>query len=265
MEGRRIPCVEVVVDCGRRRGRNGGYISSARRQDDALGRWWETVPPLGLILRLALGSDDGVERFYGVKPGRYLDQDACETHVVLWIRLGRRGEVDVCPMTEPDTRTLVCAKGDWSRNDLWRLDCNILEEGQDVVEIVCDGGQRLGSGQICLTFIFRLFLLCLHAAFAVFVLFVVFPTVGFYFLCPLRDGARENIQELARVRLLVEDCGFRKEWREEDGVARRLVPLLLYLREVASGGAKENFRDRETDLVAVRGKSDVHLDGNNRR
>ena len=35
--------------------------------------------------------------------------------------------------------------------------------------------------------------------------------------------------------------------------------------EVAGGGAKENFRDGGTDLVAVRGKSDVHIDGNYRR
>ena len=33
-------------------------------------------------------------------------------------------------------------------------------------------------------------------------------------------------------------------------------------REVGGGGAKENFRDQETDIVAVCGKSDVHLNGN---
>ena len=55
-----------------------------------------------------------------------------------------------------------------------------------------------------------------------------------------------------------------KLW-EEDGVARCPVPLLLRAREVAGGGAKEDFRDRETDLVAVRGKVDVNIEENNRR
>ena len=69
-----------------------------------MGRWWEAVPPLGIILRLALGGDDGAKRFHGVQPGRHVGQDARETHVVLWSRLGRCGEVDVCPTTEPDAR-----------------------------------------------------------------------------------------------------------------------------------------------------------------
>ena len=80
------------------------------------------VPSFGLIFRLALGGDDWVEHFCGVKPGRYVGQDARETHVVFWIRLGRRGEVYVCSTTEPDTCALVRAKGEWSRDDLWRLD-----------------------------------------------------------------------------------------------------------------------------------------------
>ena len=67
--GPSIPRVEEAVDCGMRRGRNGGSSCSAGRQDDALGRWWETVPPLGLLFCLAVGGDDGAERFYGVQPG----------------------------------------------------------------------------------------------------------------------------------------------------------------------------------------------------
>ena len=58
-----------MVDCGRRQGRNVGFFGSARRQDDALGRWWETVPPLGLLFRLALGIDNGADRFCGGQPG----------------------------------------------------------------------------------------------------------------------------------------------------------------------------------------------------
>ena len=104
------------------------------------------VPPLGLRFRLALVGDDRAERFYGIHPGFQLGQDTCETHVVLWSRLGRHGEVDVCPTTETDARALVRVKGEWIHNVSWRLDCDGMEEGLDVVSIVCDGGQRLGGG-----------------------------------------------------------------------------------------------------------------------
>ena len=77
--------------------------------------WWETVPPLSLLFRLALGGDNGSERFCGVQPD-------CS-------RLGWRGEVGVCPTTELGTRAIVRANREWSRNDSWRLDCDGLEEG----------------------------------------------------------------------------------------------------------------------------------------
>ena len=63
----------------------------------------------------------------------------------------------------------------------------------------------------------------------------------------------------------MEDCGLREKLREEDGIARIPVPLILRVREVAGGGAKEDFRDRETDLVAVRGKGDLYLQVSYRR
>ena len=58
-----------------------------------------------------------MEHFRGVQPGFHVGQDARETHVLLWIRLGWRGEVDVCQTLEPDARALVRAKGEWSRDD----------------------------------------------------------------------------------------------------------------------------------------------------
>ena len=109
------------MDCGRWQGRNVGSGGSACLQDDATGRWWETVPPLGLLFRLVIGGDDGVERFCSVQPGPHVGQDAHETRVVLWSWLERRGEVDVCPTMEPDVRALVCAKEECICNDLWRL------------------------------------------------------------------------------------------------------------------------------------------------
>ena len=253
------------MDCGRRQGRNGGSGGSARCQDDALGYWWETVPPLGLLFRLALGGDGGAERFHGVQLGRHVGQDSRETHVVLWSRLGRLGEVDVCPMTELDARAIVRAKGEWIRDDSWRLDCDGLEEGQDVAGIVCDGGQRLGDILICLTWLLRLLVLCLYADFSVFIVVVVFPAGVSLFLCPLCDGASKNIQDLARIRLPVEDCGLREKFQEEDGILRRPLRLLLQAREVAGGGAREDFRDQGTDIVAVHGKIYVNLEENNRR
>ena len=114
------------MDCVRRRIQNGGSGGSARRQDAALGRLWEMFPPLGILLRLTLGSDNGVERFHGVQSGCHVGQDARETHVVLCRRLGWRGEVDVCPTTEPDARVLVRTKGEWIRDDLRRIDCDGL-------------------------------------------------------------------------------------------------------------------------------------------
>ena len=146
-----------------------------------------------------MGGDNGAERFCSVQPGRHVSQDAHETHVVLWSRLWRRGEVDVCPMTEPYAHALIRAKGEWIRNDFWRLNCKGLEEGQYVFTIICDGGQRLGGGLICLTCFRRLLVLCLHAEFTVFVVVAVFTIGGFPFLRPLCDGASENIQGIARV------------------------------------------------------------------
>ena len=43
------------------------------------------------------------------------------------------------------------------------------------------------------------------------------------------------------------------------------VLLIFRLREVADGGAKDNFSDGKTDLVAVRGKGNVDVNQNDRR
>ena len=72
-----------------------------------MGRWWETVSPLGILFCLALGGSNRAERFCDVQLGRHVGQDTRETHVVLWIRIGRCGEVDVCPTTEPDARACL--------------------------------------------------------------------------------------------------------------------------------------------------------------
>ena len=85
------------MDGGGRRGRNGGSGGSTRRQDDALGCWWEAVPPLCLFFRLALGGDGGRECFGGMQLGRHVGKDARETQVVLWGRSGQLGYAYVCP------------------------------------------------------------------------------------------------------------------------------------------------------------------------
>ena len=73
------------------------------------------------------------------------------------------------------------------------------------------------------------------------------------------------LQEFSCVRITAEDCGLREEWRYEDSVARRPVLLIFRVRKVASGSAKENLCDEETDIFAVRSKSDVNIDVNHRR
>ena len=65
----------------------------------------------------------------------------------MWGRCGRLGEVYVCPALEPDAHTLVRVKGEWGHEDSRIFDGNVLEEDQDVVTIVCNGGQRLDSGR----------------------------------------------------------------------------------------------------------------------
>ena len=124
------------MDGGGRRDRNGGSGGSACCQDDALGCWWEAVPPLCLFFRLALGGNDRTERFGGMQMGRHIGKDARETQVVLWGRRGKLRKVYVCPFLEPDARVLVRAKGEWGREDSKIFDSNGLEEGQDVVAIV---------------------------------------------------------------------------------------------------------------------------------
>ena len=97
------------------------------------------------------------------------------------------------------------------------------------------------------------------------VVVLVCLTVGICLLCPLHDIAGKNLQELARVRLLVEDRGLREKWQQGGSVAWSPVPLLLRAREFSGSGAKEDFRDWETDLVAVRGKNIINIEDNNSR
>ena len=88
------------MDGGGRQGQNGGSVGIARRQDDVMGCWWEEVPPFCLLFCLTLDGNNGEERFCSVQPSYHIGQDPCETHVVLWIRLGQCGEVDICPTLE---------------------------------------------------------------------------------------------------------------------------------------------------------------------
>ena len=168
-------------------------------------------------------------------------------------------------MLEPDARALVRAKGEWNCDDSWIFDSNGLEEGQDVVAIVYNGGQCLGGGLLRLNWIRRLCVLGLDGDDAIVVVGLVCLACGFLFLRPIHDGAGEKLQELSCVRLPADDCGLCEKCQEEDGVARSPVHLLLRVREVAGGGAKEDFCDREIDLVAVRGKGDLDLQENYRR
>ena len=218
LESRRVPCVEEAVDGGRRRDRNGGSGGGACHQDDALGCRWEAVPPLCFLVHLALGGDDGTERFVYVQPGRDVCKDVCETHVVLWGWRGWLWQIHVCPLLELDACSLARAKGKWRRDNSRGFYCDGLEEVQDVVAINCDGGQRLGGshiggGLLGLTGLLRLGggrlsggqlrfprLLCFsgfrgfnrHDAIVVASLFSL--AWGSRVLCPLRDEAGKDLQ-----------------------------------------------------------------------
>ena len=182
----------------------------------------------------------------------------------MWSQLGRREEVDVCLTTEPDARTLVRAKGEWIPNDLWIHDYDYHEEDQDVVTIVCDGGQRLGGVLLCLTCFRCLIVLCLHTDFAVFVVVIVFPSGGFPFFRQLRDRSRKIFRSSPasdspwRIAASVRNGGRRTALR---GVQSRC----LFERVRSPAAAKEKFCNRETDIFSVRGKSNVRLDVNNVR
>ena len=77
---------------------------------------------------------------------------------------------------------------------------------------------------LCFACICCILVLCINAAFS----FIVVVSAGVSPLLHfLRDGARENLQELSRVRLPVEDCNLREELREENGVAQRPAPLIF--------------------------------------
>ena len=151
------------------------------------------------------------------------------------------GGVDVCPTLEPDAQALFRAKGESSRNYSWIFDGNGLEEGQDVVAIVCGGGQRLGGGLLRLTWLCRLRVLGLDGDDAIVAIGLVCLACGILFLLPNCDVAGENIQELYRVGLPVEDCSLCQKLRYENSVAQTPVPLLLRARKVAGSGAKEEF------------------------
>ena len=98
------------MDFGRQRDWNGGSVYSACRQDDALGRRWETVPSLGLIFRLALCGDDG-RRFSAVFS---FVATSVKTPVrPMWsFGAGLGGVVRLVSvqLIEPDARTLVHSK-----------------------------------------------------------------------------------------------------------------------------------------------------------
>ena len=78
------------MDGGGRQGQNRGSGGGALRQDDALVCRWEAVPPLCLLFHLAMGGNEGTERFGCMNPGRHVGKDARETQMVLW---GRRGQI----------------------------------------------------------------------------------------------------------------------------------------------------------------------------
>ena len=90
------------MNCGRRRGRNGGSGGGGCRQDDALGCRWEAVSPLYFLVHLSLVGGDGTERFGCMQPGRDVCKDVRDTHVVLLGWCGWIWQIHFCLLLEPD-------------------------------------------------------------------------------------------------------------------------------------------------------------------
>ena len=100
------------MDGGGRRGRNGGSGGGACCQDDALGCRWEAVQPLCLLFHLALGGDDGTERFGCMQPGRDVCKNVGETQREMdketkgWDRLTPTSQ-RIILATSPTSRTSI--------------------------------------------------------------------------------------------------------------------------------------------------------------
>ena len=119
---------------------------------------------------------------------------------------------------------------------------------------------RFGGGLLRLTWLFGLRGFNRHDT--IVIAGLIGLTRGIRVRCPLRDGAGENLQELARVQLAVEDCGLRKKWREEESVAGSPVTMFLGSRKVAGGGAKKDLCDRKSDIFDVCGEGDLDVERN---
>ena len=129
-----------------------------------LGSGWEAVPPLSFLVHLALGGDDGMERFGCVQPGCNVCKDVREAHVVLWGRRGRLWKMHICPSLEPDACSLFYAKKEWRRDNSGGIFCDGLKEGQDVVAIDCDGCQPLGGSRLGRVLLVLTGILCLSGS-----------------------------------------------------------------------------------------------------
>ena len=72
----------------------------------------------------------------------------------------------------------------------------------------------------------------------------------------------EGLQESSHRYFSVVENRLRKECQEEDSFPRRPVLKLLWFRQVAVGGAKEEFYHQETDIFAISGEGalDVNQD-----
>ena len=79
----------------------------------------------------------------------------------MWGRRGQLWQIHVYLLLEPDARALVRVKGEWLCENSRGFYCNGLEEGQYVVAIVYDGGQRLGGGRLGGGLLFLTWILCL--------------------------------------------------------------------------------------------------------
>ena len=228
--------------------RNGGSGGGACRKHDALGCQWEVVPLLCLLFHLALGGNDGTERFGCMQPGCHVRKDVRETQVVLWGRRGGFGRFTSVHCWN-QTRARFAARREGgaarTRGDLtapaWRKAKTLSQSSAMEANV----SEAAVSAEACFTlpsfFVLAAAVLAeagfaLPGFFASAALIVTTLPLSLASSASLEGSTSdahsvmepfENLQELARVRLAVEDGGLCQKWREEDGVAGRPVVLFL--------------------------------------
>ena len=177
------------------------------------------------------------------------------------LRVWIRGRDDDCPTfgTIPP-RALVCLQWEGGGRYSGCLHREVLEEGHDVVEIGCNGVRLPDCHGFSVFLIYISFILL--RLIIVFFLALWWLSDGFW--SALRYHGSEGLEQSRCWGLAVQGDRLHEEWLEEDSVQLFPITQLLWECKVAYGGAKEDLRDQEADLLARTGEGALGVDGDHR-